>query len=47
MGNTVDIDGIFNSTVHLAFQNPANTPVTVNLNKAVLSSLHVSLPNSR
>merc|ERR1712048_1551955 len=45
MGNSeceVEIEKAFNSTVHLSFQNPRNTPVKVTMNDATISQLHVS-----
>merc|ERR1719278_1848452 len=38
----IEIEKAFNSTVHLSFQNPRNTPVKVKMNEAKISSLHVS-----
>ena len=61
MGNSecdIELDTIFNSSVHLSFQvgvlllilhnmsanfqNPKNTPVTLNMKKAELTNIHVS-----
>merc|ERR1719278_2176613 len=38
----IEIEKAFNSTVHLSFQNPRNTPVKVKMKEAKISSLHVS-----